>query len=192
MDVERRAGLEHVVGALQDLCEGLRVREAAVGNGVQVGEVENGAHPAGASRNREDVLGSPKVPDAAHDLDPERHRAVLALEPLAELVELLDDGVDRVRALAAEQKARVEDNQLGARGLRDPGRMVEHPDRHTLLLVAFDVTHEACNRRVYREHDPGVAGKAAETLRPGVVHPELAFEVDLAGRVAALPKQLDR
>src|SRR6185437_14744588 len=116
MDVERHAGLEHVVRALQDLCEGLRVREAAVGNGVQVGEVENGAHPAGASRNREDVVGSPKVADAAHDLDPERHRAVLALEPLAELVELLDYGVDRVRALAAEQKAGVEDNELGARG----------------------------------------------------------------------------
>src|SRR6185437_12819428 len=38
----------------------------------------------------------------------------------------------------------------------------------------------------------GLAGNAAETLRPGVVHPELAFEVDLAGGIPALLKQLDR
>src|SRR5439155_16051007 len=64
-----------------------------------------------------------EVVDAAHHLDSERHRAVLALEALAELGELLADRRDRVRTLTAEQEARMEDHQLGARGLRDPGEI---------------------------------------------------------------------
>ena len=64
--------------------------------------------------------------------------------------------------------------------------MVEHPDRHSLLLVALDMPHEACDRRVDGEHEPGLASEAAEALRPRIVHPEAALEVDLAGGMAAL------
>src|SRR5438067_7131762 len=70
--------------------------------------------------------------------------------------------------------------------------MVEHADRHALLLVALDVAHEARDRRVDREDDLRLARQLAEAFRPGVVHPEAAFEVDLAGREAALPEELDR
>ena len=48
----------------------------------------------------------------------------------------------------------MEDDELGARGLRDPGRVVEHPDRHVELLATLGVAHEAGDRRVDREHDP--------------------------------------
>jgi len=151
-----------------------------------MGEIDDGADPAGASGDREYVFGRPELADSAHDLDPERHRAVFAFEPLAELAQLLDDRVDRVCALAAEQEAWMEDDELRARHLRDPGRVVEHPDGHTLLLVALDVTHEARDRRVDGEHDPRLARKLTKPLRPRVVHPELALEVDLAGGVTAL------
>ena len=145
-----------------------------------------------ARGDREDVLGGAELAHAAHHLDPERHRAALALESLAQHAELLDDRVERVRALAAEQEARVEDDELGAGRRRDPGRVVEHPDRHPELLVALDVAHEAGDRRVHREHDARLAGELAEALGPRVVHPEPALEVDLAGAVAALEQQLDR
>src|SRR4051812_4386991 len=192
MDVERRAGLQHVICRLEDLGKGPRLGEAPVGDGMQMGEIDDRADPAGPSGDREHVFGRPELPDAAHDLDPERHCTVLALEPLSQLAELLDDRVDRVRTLASEQKAWVEDDELGARRLGDPGRVVEHADGHALLLVALDVTHEARDRRVNGEHDSRLARKFPEALGPGVVHPELAFEVDLAGGVAALSEQLDR
>src|SRR4051812_27198213 len=86
----------------------------------------------------------------------------------------------------------MKNDELGARHLRDPGRVVEHPDRHSLLLVTLDVTHEARDRCVDGEHDPGLARNLPEALRPGIVHPELALEVDLAGRITALLEQLDR
>src|SRR5438105_15073278 len=98
-----------------------------------MGEVEDGADPTATACDRDHVVEATEVVDAAHHLDAERHRAVLALEALAELGELLADRRDRVRTLTAEQEARVEDDQLGARGLRDPGGMVEHPDGHPLL-----------------------------------------------------------
>ena len=145
-----------------------------------------------ASGDREHVFRRPELADAARDLDPERHRAVFALEPLPELAELLDDGVDRVLPLAAEQEAGMKDDELGAGRFRDPGRMVEHPDGHALLLIPLDVTHEARNRCVDGEHDSRLARKLTEAFRPRVVHPELALEVDLAGGVAALLEQLGR
>ena len=112
-----------------------------------------------------------------------------ALEPLAQLAELLDDRVDRLLARAAEQEARMEDDHLGACGLRDPGRVVEHPDRHVQLLAALGVAHEAGDRRVHREHDVALARELAEALRELVVHPEAALEVDLARREAALEER---
>ena len=86
----------------------------------------------------------------------------LRLEPLAQLAELLADRVDRLLARAAEQEPGVEDDELGARRLRDPGRVVEHPDRHVQLLAALGVAHEAGDRRVHREHDPVLARELAE------------------------------
>src|SRR5207247_852117 len=53
-------------------------------------------------------------------------------------------------------------------------------------------THEACDGRMDGQHDPSGARELAEPLRPGVVHPEFALEVDLAGRVAAFLKERDR
>ena len=51
----------------------------------------------------------------------------------------------------------MEDDELGAARDRDAGRVVEHPDRHPLLLAALDVPHEAGDRRVDGERDAGVA-----------------------------------
>src|ERR671918_2258515 len=70
--------------------------------------------------------------------------------------------------------------------------MVEHPDGHPLLLVALDVTHEARDRRVHGQDDPGLAGQLPEALGPRVVHPEATLEIDLAGVVATLEEELDR
>ncbi len=86
----------------------------------------------------------------------------------------------------------MEDDELRVRGLRDPGRVVEHPDRHVQLLPALGVAHEAGDRRVDGEDDAGVPAESAEALGPLVVHPELALEVDLAGRPAARDQRLDR
>ena len=167
--------------------------ERTVGDGVQVREIDDRPDPAaGAGRDREHVLGGAELAHPAHDLDAEGHGAVLALQPLSELPQLLHDRVDRLCALAAEKEAGVEDDELRAGRLRDPGRVVEHADRHPLLLVPLDVPHEAGDRRVDREHDPGVSCQLSEALGPRVVHPELSLEIELVGGVAALEQKLDR
>ena len=116
----------------------------------------------------------------------------LPLEPLAQVGELRDDGSDRLLAGPAEQESRVEDHRLGAGHLRDPRRVVEHARRHPVLAVALDVAHEAGDRRVDGERDPVPPRELPELLRPGVLHPEPGLEVDLACRVPALAKELDR
>ena len=70
--------------------------------------------------------------------------------------------------------------------------MVEHADCHVELLATFGVTHEARDRRMDGENDPGRSRELTELLRPRVVHPELPLEVDLAGRVAPFLEQGDR
>src|SRR5688572_26121331 len=73
----------------------------------------------------------------------------------------------------------------------DPGGVVEHAGGHVVLLVALEMPHEAGDRRVHGKRDVVLARELAEALRPRVVHPELALEVDLAGRVAPLEEQRD-
>jgi len=91
VDVERRAGLDHLIGPVQDRGERGRLGEAAVGDRVQVGEVEDRPDPGAPRGDREHILGCAQLPDPAHDLDAERDRAVLLLQPLPKLAELLDD-----------------------------------------------------------------------------------------------------
>ena len=45
---------------------------------------------------------------------------------------------------------------------------------------------------MHRENDVRLTGQLAETLRPRVVHPELALEVDLARAEAALLQERNR
>ena len=86
----------------------------------------------------------------------------------------------------------MEDDDLCARCLRDPGGVVEHPDRHVQLLPPLGVAHEPGDRGMDGEDDPVLPRQPAEALGPVVVHPELSFEVDLARGVAALEQDLDR
>jgi len=110
VDVERPAGLDHLVGGLERGRERLDVGEGAVARRVHVRKVEDGTDPAGTPRDLDHVVEAADLAHAAHHLDAERNRAVLALQPLAQLAELLDDRVDRLLARAFEQKARVEDH----------------------------------------------------------------------------------
>src|SRR5581483_10027956 len=56
---------------------------------------------------------------------------------------------------------------------------------------ALAMPEEGGDRRVHREHDARLAGQLTEPLRPRIVHPEPALEVDLAGGVAAFAEQGD-
>ena len=190
VDVERRAGLEHAVGLRERVGEGLDLDVRAVRDGVQVGEVEHRSHPVDALGDPDDVVEASEVAHAAHHLDAEGHATALAFEPLPQRPELIGDRFERGLALAAEQEAGVEDDELGAAGDRDSGGMVEHAGGHVVLPVTLEVAHEPGDRRVHRERDVRFAGELAEALRPGIVHPELALEVDFTGRVAALLEQL--
>ena len=95
------------------------------------------------SRDLEHVVERAEVAHAAHHLDAERHRPPLALEPLAQRAELLDDRGDGVLAAAAEQEAGVEDDDLGAARGRDAGAPVEAADGGGELAPArLQVAHE--------------------------------------------------
>ena len=111
---------------------------------------------ANARSDRQHVVDRPELAHPAHHLDPERHAAALLLQPLAQLARLLDDVVERLLALAPEQEARVEDDELGAGGEGDSRRVVEHPDRHVQLLAALRVPDEAGDRRMDGKDDAGV------------------------------------
>ena len=106
--------------------------------------------------------------------------------------ELLDDRVDRVFAAAAEQEARMEDDELGTARRDDARAAVERADgRRELPPACLEVAHEAEERCVNGQCDVALTRELAEPLGERVVHPEAAFEVDLAGRVSALDEYLD-
>ena len=147
--MERRARFLDTVGELEHAGEGGRVHEAAIGDRVQVREVEHGAHPWQLGRDEEDVLGSAELADAPHDLDPELHAAPFALEPLSELPELFYECIEGGSTLAAEQEPGVEDDELGAARCSDPRGVVEHADGHSVLLVALEVAEEGRDRRMH-------------------------------------------
>ena len=151
VDVERRARLEHVVRRLERRRERIDVGVRAVARRVHVREVEHRPDEVDLRRDREHVVERPELAHASHHLDAERHEPVLRLEPLAQVAELVDDVGDRALALAAEQEAGVEDDHLGAGGLREAGRVVEHAERHLELLLPRDMAHERGERRVHRE-----------------------------------------
>src|SRR6266536_3368934 len=75
----------------------------------------------------------------------------------AELAELLDDRVDRHVTLATEQEPWMKDDDLGAARLRDARGVVEHADGHVELLAPLGVSHEAGDRSMDGQDDPGVA-----------------------------------
>src|SRR5439155_21374453 len=88
---------------------------------------------------------------AAHHLDAERDEAPFPLQPLAEVAELVDDVGDRLLPLAAEEEARMEDDQPRAAGLREARGVIEHPERHLELLATVRMAHERGQRGVHRE-----------------------------------------
>ena len=191
--MERRVGREHAVGELERVAEALGLDERAVARRVHVREVDDRAHPAGAAADLDAVRERAEVPHAAHHLDPERHRSVLPLEPLADDRELLDDRVDRILATASEQEARMEHDDLGAAGGRDAGAPIECAERRRPLSPAgLEMADPAEQRRMDGERDVVLACELPEALRPRIVHPEPGLEVDLAGVVAAFAHELDR
>ena len=139
-----------------------------------------------------DVVDRTDLAHAPHHLDPERDCAVLALETLAQLAELLDDRIDRILARASEQEARMEDDDLRPRGFGDSRGVVEHADRHVELLSAFGVAHETGYRRMHRQRDVMLRRELTELRSEVVVHPEPSLEVDLAGGEPAFEQRVDR
>ena len=96
------------------------LEEGAVARRVHVGEVEHGADEVDLRRDCQDVVDRAEVAHATHHLDAERDEAVLRLEPLAQVPELVDDVGDRLLVVAAEEEARMEDDQPRAAGLGEP------------------------------------------------------------------------
>ena len=143
-------------------------------------------------RDREHVLERAEVAHAAHHLDAERHRAVLRLEPLAQLAELLDDGGERL--LARRGRA-------GSRGGRRPARRRQR----CAMPAEWSSIPSAMLNFLSRSAWPmkPASGACTESAMSGsrasspsrsahvVVHPEAALEVDLAGGVAALDEERD-
>ena len=102
VDVERCAGLDHRVRFRERLGERLDARERPVGRRVHVREVDHRAHPVEPPSDLDHVVDRAELAHPAHHLDPERHAALLCLEALAQLAELLHDGVDGVLPAAPE------------------------------------------------------------------------------------------
>ena len=78
----------------------------------------------------------------------------------------------------------MDDEQLGPDRGRDPGRVVDHPERALALsLVGGQVAEDRRDRGMDGEDDLVLLRELAETRRPLPfgLHPEAALEVDLAG-----------
>ena len=159
---------------------------------MHVGEVEHRPHEVDRRRNREHVVERPEVAHAAHHLDAERDEAVLRLEPLAQVAELVDDVGDGPRPLASEQEPGMEDDELRTDGLGEARRVVEHPQRHLELLAAVGMAHEGSERGMHRERDVRADGSFPEQRGRLVVEPEAAHEPDLAGPVAVGHERRER
>ena len=153
--------------------------------------------PAAPSRAGVEIASTssiaPELAHAAHHLDPERHRAALALEPLAELAELL------------ARRRRSRPRACGRAGSRGGRRRPRRPQATaipaewssipTAMLNFLPRSRWPMNPAIgaWTESTmPASRATLAEPLGPRVVHPEPALEVDLAGGVAALEQQLDR
>ena len=122
----RRASTPSAVASAS--ANGSDLEERPVARRVHVREVEHGSHPADAPRDLDHVVDRSEIAHAPHDLDAEGHGTALALQPLAERPELLDDRVDRVLSGSPEQEAGVEDDDLRAARSRDAGAPVERAD----------------------------------------------------------------
>ena len=153
VDVERCARLDHLVGRLERRGKGVDIGVRAVARRVHVREVEHRPDEVHLRGDREDVVQRSEVAHAPHHLDPERDEPVLRLEPRAQVAELVDDVGDRPLALPAEEEPGMEDDELRAGRLREPGGVIEHPERHLELLLPLDVAHERGERRVHGEQD---------------------------------------
>jgi DNA ligase D-like protein (predicted 3'-phosphoesterase) len=68
--------------------------------------------------------------------------------------------------------------------------MIEHPDRHAVLLAPLGMTEECGDRGVHGEPDIALARQRAKLLGVAPVHPEAALEIDLARGVSALAQEL--
>ena len=140
------------------------------------------------ARDVDHVVHGAELAHASHHLDAERHRAILLLEPRAQLAELLDTESSASSRERPSRKPGWKTTTSAPRGLRDAGRVVEHPDRHVQLLAALGVPHEAGDRRVHRERDVRRRGASSPNRgREVVVHPEAALEVDLARACSRAP-----
>jgi hypothetical protein len=192
VDVERLRRRHHRVRLCERGGERLDVEERPVGGGVHVREVEHRLDKVDAGGDRADVLERPELPYPAHHLDAERDQPILSLEPLSQLAELLDDGVDRVLARTAEQEPRMEDDHLAPGSLRDPGRMIAHPECHVQLLASLCMAHETGDRCVERHRDTGGRRAFAELGGGGVVVPELSGGRQLARSHATREERVDQ
>src|SRR6476620_8311579 len=192
MDVKRGVGLEHGVGSGERAGERVRLEEGAVAGGVHVGEVEHRPDEVDRGRDREHVVHRPQVAHPAHHFDAEGDEATLRLQPLAKIAELVDDVRNRLLPLAAEQEARMEDDEPCAAGLGEARGVVEHPERHLELLASVRMAHECRERSVHGEDDVRGGGCRAEERRSLVVEPEAADEADLAGPVTLCPERRER
>src|SRR5262249_48648779 len=114
MDVEGCALLLDAICALQYAGERVDAGEPAVRDGVQVGEVEHRPAPGELGSDTEDVRGRAEITYAAHHLDAEGDRPVLAGEALPQVAKLLDDRRRCLLVRTAEQEAGVEDDELGS------------------------------------------------------------------------------
>src|SRR5579871_664361 len=184
MDMERRARFENRVGERECLGETVCVEELAVARRVHMREVEDGADEVDRAGDRDYVFDRPELAYASHHLDAEGDEPVLRLEAFAEVAELVNDVGDRLIALAAEEEAGVEDDELRAAGFREPGGVVEHAECHLELLAAVGMAHERRERRVDGEHDVGRGCGRSEERRALVIEPEPAGEAELARAVA--------